>query len=242
MDLATTTNSVTTPTPTTATDTSSTENSSASSVASNAMLDKDAFLKLLLIEMQHQDPTDPMDSDKMLTQTSQLAALEMQQNTNTTMEKMVETMTQLSDAMLSSGNLSVLNAIGRTAVITESTFKLTSATEKVSAKMYLPKETKDGATFQVLNASGDVVRSIKVAKDDLKAGTNTIDWDGRDDNGNYVGTGNYTMKVSYADVDGGTSTSAYGAYPIESIQFKDGVSYAQIAGQYVKFDQIAEIS
>ncbi len=43
--------------------------------------------KTSLIELQHQDPTDPMDSDKMLTQTSQLSALEMQQNTNTTMQK-----------------------------------------------------------------------------------------------------------------------------------------------------------
>lgn len=228
-------------TDTTSTSSTSSINSS-TSTASNTVLDKDAFLKLLLVEMQHQDPTDPMDSDKMLTQTSQLAALEMQQNTNTTMEKMVETMEVLSSVMLSSGQLSVLSAIGRTATIGETTFPITSSGESIDVRMYLPKETKDGATFQVLDSNGNVVRNIKVEKDDLLLGTNIIKWSGTDDDGNYVGAGNYTMKVSYTDIDGGTTTSSFGSYPIESIRFKDGVPEAQLAGKYVTFDQISEIS
>ncbi|MFW2551420.1 FlgD immunoglobulin-like domain containing protein, partial [Klebsiella pneumoniae] len=119
------------------------------------------------------------------------------------------------------------------------TFPLTSSSESIDVKMHLPKESKDGATFQILNSSGNVVREIKVEKDDLKVGTNTIKWDGRDNDGNYVGAGNYTMKVNYTDIDGGTSSSTYGAYPIESIQFRDGVPYAQLAGQYVTFDNIS---
>ena len=52
----------------------------------HAQLDKDAFMKLLLTELQYQDPTSPMDSEKMLTQTSQLATLETQENTNQMMK------------------------------------------------------------------------------------------------------------------------------------------------------------
>lgn len=237
--MATTTNTTNTTTNTTNTTNSTT---STSSSKGNSTLDKDAFLKLLLIEMQNQDPTDPMDTDKMLTQTSQLAALEMQQNTNDTMQKMVETMEQLSESLISSGNMSVINAIGKMATITDTTFKLENSTQTISVRMYLPKETKDGATFQVMDSKGNVVREIKVDKDSLKQGVNIIGWDGRNNDGVFVGSGNYTMKVSYLDADGGTSTSSYGSYPIESVKFIDGVGKLIIGGKEVTFDQISQIS
>ena len=45
-------------------------------------LGKDEFLKLLLVELEHQDPTAPVETDKILSQTSQLASLEASTNTN----------------------------------------------------------------------------------------------------------------------------------------------------------------
>lgn len=233
----------TTDTTNTTNTTNTTINTNSATINSNSVLDKDAFLKLLLIEMQNQDPTDPMDTDKMLTQTSQLAALEMQQNTNDTMQKMVETMQQLSDSMISNGNMAVVNAIGRMATITDTTFRLENSTQAISVRMYLPKATGDGgATFQVLDSNGNVVRNIKIEKDSLKQGVNIIGWDGRNDDGAFVGSGNYSMKVSYLDADGGTSTSSYGSYLIESVKFENGVGKLIIGGKEVTFDQISQIS
>ena len=54
------------------------------------VLGKDDFLKLLLVELQHQDPTEPMDSGKILTQTSQLASLESAQNTTKALETLAK--------------------------------------------------------------------------------------------------------------------------------------------------------
>ena len=216
--------------------------STSSSTSSNTTLDKDAFLKLLLVEMQNQDPTDPMDTDKMLTQTSQLAALEMQQNTNETMQQMVETMELLADSMNTSGNLAVINALGKMATISDTTFTLENSTQSITARMYLPTESKDGATFQILDSSGNLVRSIKVAKDELSVGTNIIGWDGRKDDGTFAGAGKYTMRTSYTNVDGGTTTSSYGSYPVESVKFADGVPKVVIAGKEVSFGEISQIS
>ncbi len=220
----------------------SSTSSSSSSTSSNTTLDKDAFLKLLLVEMQNQDPTDPMDTDKMLTQTSQLAALEMQQNTNETMQQMVETMELLADSMNTSGNLAVINALGKMATISDTTFTLENSTQSITARMYLPTESKDGATFQILDSSGNLVRSIKVAKDELSVGTNIIGWDGRKDDGTFAGAGKYTMRTSYTNVDGGTTTSSYGSYPVESVKFADGVPKVVIAGKEVSFGEISQIS
>ena len=46
----------------------------------NSQLDKDAFMKLFLTELEHQDPTSPMDTDKMLQQTAYLSTMEMNDN------------------------------------------------------------------------------------------------------------------------------------------------------------------
>ena len=58
------------------------EYAAANTVKDKTALGKDDFMKLLLVELQHQDPTEPMDSEKILTQTSQLAGLESSENTN----------------------------------------------------------------------------------------------------------------------------------------------------------------
>lgn len=215
---------------------------SSSTTGANSVLDKDAFLQLLLVEMQNQDPTDPMDTDKMLTQTAQLSSLEMQQNTNETMEKMVETMELLTNSMIASTNMSIINAIGKMATISDTTFKLENSTQTITARMYLPTETKDGATFQILDSNGNVVRSIKVDKDSLSQGVNIIGWDGRNDNGVYAGAGNYTMKTSYTNADGGTSTSQYGSYLVESVKIVDGEAKLIIGGKEISFSEISQFS
>lgn len=206
-----------------------------------ATLDKDAFLKLLLIELQHQDPTDPMDSEKMLTQTSQLAALEMQQNTNETMQKMVDTMNVLAQVMLSSGSMSAVAAVGKMAYIGDQTVSKSTTADTMSFKMYLPKATSEsGLTLQIYDSSGKVIRDIKI--DEAKsAGTHDFNWDGKDNDGNPAPVGKYTIKTSYKNEDGGTSTSSFGAYPIESIKWKDGTLYAKVGGKEIEFDSITEI-
>lgn len=50
-------------------------------------LDKDAFLQLLVAQMQYQDPMNPGDSTEYMSQLAQYSALEATMNISTTMEK-----------------------------------------------------------------------------------------------------------------------------------------------------------
>ncbi|MCW1332217.1 flagellar basal body rod modification protein [Campylobacter jejuni] len=238
----TNTNTATTTSTNTTSDTSSTSSSGLASNP-NATLDKDAFLKLLLIELQHQDPTDPMDSDKMLTQTSQLSALEMQQNTNTTMQKMVETMQLLSNSFSTSMSTSAIGAIGKMATVSDNKIKLTGSDEVIALKMYLPEDSdENGVTLEVYDSNNKLVFSEKSGEQSVSQGLFTMEWPGRNNDGVYAGDGEYTVKMVYNNKNGEKITANYGTYPIEGIIFKEGLAYAKMAGQEVPFDAISEIT
>ena len=55
-------------------------------------LDNDAFMKLFLEQLKNQDPTSPMETDKIITQTAQLTQVEMQEQTKQTMIEVADAM------------------------------------------------------------------------------------------------------------------------------------------------------
>lgn len=61
----------------------STTTSSTTTKSSNSSLGKEDFLKLLVTEMQNQDPLNPMDNTQSIAQLAQFSALEQMQNVST---------------------------------------------------------------------------------------------------------------------------------------------------------------
>jgi flagellar basal-body rod modification protein FlgD len=55
----------------------------------NQDLDKDAFIQLLVTQLQYQDPLDPMDNQEMMAQMAQFSALEQMMNVASAVEKQV---------------------------------------------------------------------------------------------------------------------------------------------------------
>lgn len=58
-------------------------------------LDKNAFMKLFLEQLKNQDPTSPMETDKIITQTAQLTQVEMQEESKQTMREVAEAIKSL---------------------------------------------------------------------------------------------------------------------------------------------------
>lgn len=69
-------------------------------------LDKDAFLRLLITQLQNQDPLDPMEDREFIAQMAQFSSLEQMQNLNKTLEStqvtIAEHITQMNNNLVTS--------------------------------------------------------------------------------------------------------------------------------------------
>ncbi|MCI7076840.1 flagellar hook capping FlgD N-terminal domain-containing protein [Campylobacter sp.] len=197
----------------------------------NAELKQEDFLALLLTELQYQDPTEPMDSQKMLEQTSMLSQLSMQQKTNDVMQK-------LASQMESAFSMSAMNALGSYATISSSVTK-DAATKSLGLPVNFPEDIS-GATIEVKNNTGTVVRNIELAA--MTKGAATIEWDLLNNNKNQVDNGTYTYEVKYTTKDGRQIDMQNTNYLIESVRFQKGEAEFKVAGNYIKANRISEFS
>ena len=194
------------------------------------ILGKDDFLKLLLVELQYQDPTEPMDSEKILSQTSQLATLESAENTNKSLET-------LSASLLSSAQFSTVSAIGKIADTGSNGINFAQGSTP-SFEIYFPEDIASG-NVEVKNIEGQIVKTIPIAPN--PKGVYAFDWNGITDGGNAADSGIYYIEASYANGAGQTLKTRAGAYPIESVRFENGGSLLKLGSSYVPFESIKEI-
>lgn len=66
------------------------QSNSTSSYQPNNILDKDAFLKLLITELRYQDPIEPMKDRDFIAQMAQFSSLEQLQNLNINNEHLLK--------------------------------------------------------------------------------------------------------------------------------------------------------
>lgn len=199
-------------------------------VEDNTALDNDDFMTLLLAQLQYQDPTEPMDSETILNQTSQLAALESSENTN-------NALAALADSLGNSQALSSIAAIGKTADLGSNAISYDE--EKTSSfEVYFPNNIQNGSV-EILDAEGNIINTIPVEAN--SAGVYEFEWDGSLTSGEAATSGLYYVTASYSNTEGEAKTTRLGAYPIESIKFEDGEPYAKVGSSYISFNDISEI-
>ncbi|WP_455757201.1 FlgD immunoglobulin-like domain containing protein [Sulfurimonas sp.] len=199
-------------------------------VENKTALGKDDFMTLLLVELQHQDPTEPMDSEKILTQTSQLASLESAENTNKALE-------ELSASLQSNQEFSTIAAIGKTADLGSDAIALDEGSTS-TFEMYFPDAIEQG-TISITDLDGNNVATIDVGTN--PAGVYQFDWDGNDLNGNPAESGIYHVNANYSNPDGDVLQTRLGAYPIESVRFEGGDTLVKVGSNYVPLSQIVEV-
>jgi len=199
-------------------------------VEDRTTLGKDDFLKLLLVELQHQDPTEPMDSEKILSQTSQLATLESAQNTNDALERLAE-------SLGASQQFSTIAAIGKTADLGSNAIGHDKGNIS-TFEVYFPQEIAAGS-LEILDNDGNIVSTMNVEEN--PSGVYKFDWDGTLSNGSAAESGIYYITASYSNPEGDALTTRMGAYPIESVRFEDGNTLVKVGSTYVPLENVVEV-
>lgn len=155
--------------------------------------DINAFLKLMVAQVQNQDPMEPVDSTQWVAQLAQFSSVEQQVQSNS---KLAEVLTELK----STSERMDLSYIGRTVEVEGSEVALTDG--KLVARYTVPDGVASASVY-VLDSSGTVVRSFS---SDSTAGTYDLSWDGTTSDGVQLEDGTYTLYVDAKD-DAGKSVA-----------------------------------
>jgi flagellar basal-body rod modification protein FlgD len=192
------------------------------------------FLKLLVTQLNNQDPLNPMQNAEL---TSQLA----QMSTVSGIEKLNTTLSGLVNQTGSNQVLQAASLIGYNVLSPGDTLTTTKPEEgKDPAAQAFAVElpgTAASVDIKILDASGNVVRTINAGA--MKEGVNAITWDGKDDAGNVVPVGAYQFKVA-ATNDGAavTSTSLTFAQVAAVKQGASGVTLELASGKSIGLSDV----
>ncbi|MGX9966890.1 flagellar hook assembly protein FlgD [Roseomonas sp. F4] len=168
----------------------------AASSAARFTGDFDTFLKLLTTQLQNQDPTSPMDADKLTEQLVQFSTVEQQINTNSTLQQLL-TLQQASQLGEAAG------LVGKRVAVETDRLPLQSG----AAEINLPAAgTSTLARIEIRDAGGNLVRSSDVT---LGTAASTWKWDGTNSRGVKQADGTYRVSVSGRTADGTAETMAY---------------------------------
>lgn len=159
--------------------------------AKQAGMDKDAFLKLLVAQLSHQDPTQPTEGTEYVTQLAQFSLVEQSMAQSSKLDVVSTQLTGMSSNEAAS-------LVGKSVTVRGSGIAFDGVSATGSSVNLSANAAK--VTVQIQDSTGKTVRTLDVGA--RASGAMPISWDGRDDNGQPAAKGNYTLKVSATTADG----------------------------------------
>jgi flagellar basal-body rod modification protein FlgD len=169
--------------------TTSSSGSGSTSSADSVDSAQSSFMKLLVTQMQYQDPLNPMDNAQVTSQLAQLSTVTGINNLNTTVQA-------LNTSFQASQTLQAASMIGQGVVVPGNSMTLSTASNGTTGAAFgvsLPQSVTN-LTVTIQNSSGATVKTISEGA--AGAGINSLTWDGTTDSGATAPNGQYTFKVS----------------------------------------------
>ncbi|WP_066706029.1 flagellar hook assembly protein FlgD [Curvibacter delicatus] len=196
-----------------------------SGTVSDATAAQDRFLKLLVAQLNNQDPMNPMDNAQM---TSQMAQI----NTVTGINKLNETMSNMVSQLLSTQILQSASMVGHNVLLAGNTLNVSNG---VAAGAVDVGASADSVTVEIQSPGGQVLDTFNLGA--KNAGRHEFTWDASA----YQGQ---TVKIAVKASMGGKSVSAtpMAVDTIQSVSNESGTLKLNLAnGTSVSYTDVAAI-
>jgi flagellar basal-body rod modification protein FlgD len=160
----------------------------------------DTFLTLLTTQLKNQDPLSPMDSNQFTQQLVEFSQVEQQIHSNQNLESLIS-LTKANSAT------TAVSYLGKSLTLTDGTAPLMNGQAKWAYSL-----DNDSSTTKLVitDATGKIVYA---GTGETTSGMHAFTWDGKDNSGNTLPDGVYTLKVAAQTADGssvGTRVASQG--------------------------------
>jgi flagellar basal-body rod modification protein FlgD len=204
-------------------------NTASSSDKTNS-LGKEAFLNLLVKQLQYQDPLSPMENADFTAQLAQFTSLE-------TLSNIDENIASLGVLQSSINNMNAVSFIGKN-VEAQGNIANYSGSE-VNINFELGSQASE-VTVKIYTSDGQLVRTM--TGENMAEGDAQCTWDGKDDEGNAVSEGRYRFFIDAVDYDGASvGVTAYTTGLVTGVRYDGGVTYLIVGDKEVNLADIKKI-
>ncbi|MBC7186094.1 MAG: hypothetical protein H5U38_03565, partial [Calditrichaeota bacterium] len=182
-------------------------------------LGKDAFMNLLVTQLRYQDPLQPMENTEFIAQLAQFSSLEQLWYMNANSQTNTLLLQSLQNTVMSGFLDREVWATGGRVWVPESGEVTLHYTVAGPAQV----------TVEVLDAAGQVVRTLQVAAQ--QGGDQECTWDGKDSTGQRVASGAYSFRVKAVDESGAqVSATPYTVGTVTGVRFNNGSAQLLLDG------------
>ena len=199
-------------------------------------LGKDEFLKLLVAQLENQDPMEPMDDTEYIAQLAQFSTLEQMQNMNDNLEENLNWNYLL---MQTINNTMSTGLIGKEIKASGNQFYLSSETD---ANLQFKLEAFAATTtIKIYDGSGGLVDTLQVQN--LGAGNHTVNWDGILQAGDKAPSGEYTFEITSQTADGASViVTPYIFGLVDGVEYEDAQAYLIVDGAQIPLSDVIEVN
>ena len=200
--------------------------SGSATTATDGTASQDRFLKLLVAQLNNQDPMNPMDNAQMTSQMAQINTVTGIQQVNDTLKSMA---TQFTSMQVLQGS----SMVGHNVLVESNT--LTRNAGVASGAIDLAGKA-DSVKVEILTPGGQVLDTFDLGA--LGAGRQTFDWN----SSNYQGSGEPSFRVTATLAGTAVTTTSLASDKVVSVGSENGAMTVQLQGRAaVAYDSIKAI-